>query len=345
MKKVIFKDLKPSEVPCFNLEKALHILDFRATAERLTFETDSMFQYENWISAIPVRGFSLVNSDVLQKQDNQIIVQKDIKSSVSIAARYLKGLDLSIELQSIFAHIPHPDIDQLSQNLNIPVSYTYADYLKYNNKFSQKGILGNLTPAWKEIPIGSKSDEKYPVIKRADGSGGWGVFITEKQKEGSLSHAYDQFPTSKWFAEEFIDGKCMSVQIYKENNMYTVFGFGEQIIENQRNFVGARAKSIDSIVNQYPWIKDRITEAILHLDVLIDTYVGFMGIDFILPTEKQTISILEANVRMTSVSITMLLANERGSEATLFEGYKGQVKEKDIILSKMGNELDVIIFS
>ncbi|MES2622949.1 MAG: hypothetical protein V4576_00915 [Patescibacteria group bacterium] len=90
MKKIIFQKLTPSEVPSFNLEKALHILDFRATAERLTFETDSMFQYENWISTIPVKGFSLVNPDVLQARDNQIIVQKAANSSTSIAARYAK---------------------------------------------------------------------------------------------------------------------------------------------------------------------------------------------------------------------------------------------------------------
>ncbi len=206
-------------------------------------------------------------------------------------------------------------------------------------------MLGKLTPAWKEIAVGSMSDSQYPVIKRADGSGGWGVFITEKQKEKSLPGAYERFPTSTWFAEEFIDGECMSVQIYKEADTYIVFGFGEQIIENQRNFVGAKAKLIDSVVTRYPWIKDKIEETIQHLDILIDTYAGFMGIDFILKPEEQSISILEANVRMTSVSITMLLANEKNIEATLFEGYKGEINDKNIILSKMGEEVDLIVFS
>lgn len=343
MKNITFKKLTPSEIPSLVDAQMLHMIDFRATGEAFTYDIDSMWRYENWINHLPLNGYALVNEESEDKTDKKIIVPKGEKSHISLAARFMKQTDTH-EFSGIFAHVAHPEIDTLGTKLGLPVSYTYPDYLKLNSKILQKELLGQLTPAWQKVEKGTLWTDAFPVIKRTDGSGGYGVFIKGVQSQEDLINAYSEFTESEWFAESFIDGIPMSVQIYKNENEYTVFGYSEMLIENKRNFVGAQLKSIETVDSKYPWLASNITDAVTLLDPLISSYCGFMGIDFMLQTGEKTISVLEANIRMTSVSIPMLISNEKGKEGILYEGYEKEVGSEDVILAQSGGESDVVKF-
>jgi hypothetical protein len=343
MIKVVFKNLLATEIPKIKNQQSLHIIDFRATGETLSYDIDAMWRYENWVNALPIEGYMLVNDESEKNSLKNIIVRKADKSHESLAGRFLKQNN-NFEFADIIAYVAHPDIDTLGEKLNIPVSFTYKDYLKFNNKITQKELLKNLTPNWRRVEKESLWADDYSVLKRADGSGGWGVFIKGVHTEESVKNAYKNFPDSEWYMESFIEGDPMSVQIYKDKENYTVFGFSEMIIENKRNFVGAHIKSIDNSIKLFPWMKTKIEEAILLLHPLLSNYSGFMGLDFIIQKDLQSISILETNVRMTSVSIAMLLCNEKNEEGILYEGYVKEIEQNDIVLARDINEADIVKF-
>jgi hypothetical protein len=343
MIKVVFKKLLPTEIPKLKDQQSLHIIDFRATGETLSYDIDAMWRYENWVNALPIEGYMLVNDESEKNSLKNIIVRKAYKSHESLAARFLKQNN-NFEFTDIVAYVAHPDIDTLGQKLNIPVSCSYEGYLRFNNKIAQKELLKDLTPRWKKAEKGSLWSEDYSVLKRADGSGGWGVFIKDAHTEESVKNAYKNFPGSEWYMESFIEGDPMSVQIYKDKENYTVFGFSEMIIENKRNFVGAKIINVDSAIKQFPWLQSKVEESLHLLHPLLSNYSGFMGLDFIIQKDLQSISILETNVRMTSVSIAMLLCNEKNEEGILYEGYVKEIEQNDIVLARDINEADIVKF-
>jgi len=326
------------DIDLLSRKDSIFVLDFRATGEALNYEIPAMWKYENLLTHILNNQTVVVNEDYkeldLIVENNYLVASKTKdKPSKSVLSRIEK--DKLSEFKSIINFIPHPDFDKYAKESNTEIFYKFDDFLKFNNKVDQKKQLDNLTPKWDFLDNSDDKRIKTHYVKASVGSGGYKVF-----SPGTFDTQV--FEDASWYLEEKCDGEPMSAQILKEGFNYTVFGLTKQKVEEDRYFIGAEVISLKENLNTD--LKTFLEDVIERLSKLLDSYEGFWGIDFI-ETSENKYSFLEANIRLTAMTIPTLVVNERFESGTgLFMEDVEEVKDGDFVMSvdKSDNLFDTL---
>jgi S-adenosylmethionine/arginine decarboxylase-like enzyme len=333
--KITIKKIKPEDIDFLQDEETLYTSDFRSIGESTNYLIPAMWKYENLMGWI-LQGKNLVVNNDSKKikypfKNNFIKISKGKDPRISI---YKKIPKLSRNIKKLWVAIPHPEADIFAKKNNLQINYTYSDFLLRNNKIKQKKLLRNLTPDWKIITNNDFSEFKNSkgFAKRKFGSGGFTVFdVKELNKHNNLINS------GEWYFENFIRGKPYSIQCYIDKNQrVTIFGLSEQIIANGKNFIGSKILKLNKLNNCLFALKD----AIKKLKPLLINYAGFFGIDFIV--NKTSVSILEANIRMTAATIPTLVTNMCACDNAIYCEDVNKYENEDIILSFNGHDIDKI---
>lgn len=334
-----------------NRDDTLYVVDFRATGETLTHEINSMFIYENlsqWLSSTNSDvsgGIYVVNSYDIEKNDMDgrlLVASPASHPSKSIIDR---AKNLPEGISRVWTGVPHPAIDKRAEPLGLAVNYDYADFLRYNNKLSQKRLLGDVSPDFFEIKNQADLDKamalKSGYIKSSIGAGGFSVLNVSSELD-KIQQKTDLILNSDvtWYYENVASGVAQSVQIYKTGGSYTLFGYAEQYIDGTM-YVGARLLDINEISAD---IVSSIQIACERVDGFLCNYEGFFGIDVMVDGSK--VSVLELNIRLTATTIPTLLANNTGKHSRieyLEEIPADNMIENDILLARSPDKSEVCV--
>jgi len=321
---IYINDLKPAEIPFLQNKQTLYTCDFRAISESMDYKIPSMWKYENLLPWILNHEKVVVNEErsLLQypNRNELIIAPRSKDPRVSVFRRLPQDSSFN-GISKIWVAIPHPEADTLAKEKRVDISYSFNDFLKRNNKIRQKKLLQQMTPKWKLLQ--SRHDfEKAAAnsmpgyIKRAHGSGGYAIFLNHDINNNDNLHQLIA-QSGEWFFEEMVEGKPHSIQAvrFKKTGKIIIFGFAAQTIAQSKHFTGARILSI-SLLNDN--IFKQLQKAIAQLTLLLKNYEGFFGIDFILD-KNDTVHILEANIRMTALTVPTLLKNLAGGNEAIYE--------------------------
>ena len=239
-------------------------------------------------------------------------------------------------ISALWMGVPHREADLLADRYGLQLNYSFINFKAYNDKYTQKELFNDLTPEWKKVH--SPSDvESYLArasewfLKRRHGSGGWQVFDLGSVTSADINRAFSR--STDWFVEKNIQGDIYSIQCVRlpKEDKTTVFGFVNQLIENGTHFVGGR---ILPFSDMQTLIKNKLEQVIKILERLLKNYEGFYGIDFIV-TNTQKLYVLEANVRMTAMTIPVLVANDLNRTFDFLEDVEtAQVSENDIVIAE-----------
>jgi predicted ATP-grasp superfamily ATP-dependent carboligase len=237
-------------------------------------------------------------------------------------------------VSSLWVAVPHPDADILAREKGLAISNTFESFLKRNDKYRQKELLGSQTPTWKKISSAELRSALSAVkgqwyLKRRLGSGGFTVFLVKDVAADEKLEDLLKADDNDWFLEKEVLGVSCSIQCvkYRRSDDVTIFGFSEQIIDSGRFFAGSKIKPLSSLPETcYRQLK----AALKKLSPLLKGYEGFFGLDFII-SKNNKVSVLEANIRLTAATIPTLLINvSGGGEAVYKEDVHGQAEEGDI---------------
>ena len=130
-----------------NRDDTLYVVDFRATGETLTHDINSMFIYENlsqWLGTTDenkLKGMYVVNSQDIERTDMSariLVAPPGPSPSESLISRVE---EMPANISRIWSGVPHPSIDERTVQLGLKNNYKYEDFLRYNDKLSQKRHL------------------------------------------------------------------------------------------------------------------------------------------------------------------------------------------------------------
>jgi len=341
------KTLIPSDINFLNHGDYLYSIDFRAISENMDYEIPAMRKYENLCPWIVSNKFVAVNENAnsLEYPNNNFLVtaNSNTDARTSVYSRLAKTR-LDKNIHKLWVAIPHPDADKYCEDKKMDINFSFTDFLKLNDKITQKKLLRNKTPQWREInstdDLEFVTNNEKGYIKRRQGSGGYTVFKTDGLNR-DFNALFNESP-SDWFFEQEIDGRSSSIQCVKdESGDTTIFGFSEQIIDNGRFYSGSRILPLDSLSDK---LYDQLKDAIIMLDKLLKNYVGFFGLDFIID-KNDSVFILEANIRLTAATIPTLLVNMVGGPDILYKEdvNLNETLESDVILARGADRTGDII--
>jgi hypothetical protein len=336
------------------MKGALYTVDFRAIGEALDREIIDMWKYENLLPWVLSRQCVTVNemsTEMVYRHSNSLfVIPVAQKASTSIYERMMDST-LPEGITSLWTAIPHPAADELCRLRKLHNHVSYSDFLRRNDKISQKRLFLDQTPNWREV---NKQDmaillqtesSKKGFLKRQYGSGGFTIFTMEEMRNNQISDDMFKAGEMRWFYEEFAAGIPCSIQCVRSNDTGSIiFGFSRQKINAGKYYHGSDLLELDELTQ--PVIK-QLMSAIEKLEPLLRDYVGFFGIDFML--DGSQVSILEANVRLTAVTIPTLLKNEYDMKHCTYteDALLTDVIETDLVLTLHpdGNKCDLIHFS
>jgi hypothetical protein len=357
MTKILFEPVLVNDVSFLANEECLYSIDFRATGESLHMNITAMFKYENlsyWLGDIQ-------NNKKRNIIANETSMEYDIlKFNVMTAARMVDSAHTSIyarspkpnsSIKALWVGVPHPEADDYAQSHGLSINYKYKSFLAKNDKLAQKACLGDLTPKWKQYDsIGELTEvslnAKSGFLKHRSGAGGFKVFDLSTISEERINKVMKDASPEDWYIEESVDGVPWSVQCVKEaSGDIKVFSISRQKIEDGSIFCGAEIFDISTASEN---VCEQIEKALNRTNELLDDYIGFFGIDFILA--QDTIHVLELNVRLTAVTIPSLLRANAGlsSIANFTEDRpEGTEHDDEVILTRdyVNNDIDVISFN
>jgi S-adenosylmethionine/arginine decarboxylase-like enzyme len=315
-----------------------------------------MWKYENLIPWLLDGKYALVNdvSGIGYIKKNKLInVSAGSDARMSIYKRCAdvgQSPPLS-DIQDLWVAVPHPDADLLAKKRKYRLKNSYADFLKRNDKFRQKELLGDVTPAWHIITgidevhrISSENPHGY--LKRRHGSGGFTVFRAGTESDSPKFLELFKESPDDWYFEELVSGTFYSVQCltYVDSDDVVVFGFSEQIIDSDKHYAGSKVKSLDSLpVGCYAQLR----LALQRLSPVLDGYEGFFGLDFVITADGKTL-VLEANIRLTAATVPTLLTNQTGGgESEFYEDRKGTPGDDAVVLTldRVDGTYDVLMLS
>jgi S-adenosylmethionine/arginine decarboxylase-like enzyme len=343
---------KPSEIKFLQDEQSLYSCDMRAIGESMDYDIPAMWKYENIIPWILDGKNAIVNdqNDINYANKNILAqIPRGNDSKISIYERSTEHVFPKL-INSLWVAIPHPDADEMAKNRNYSLNYAYSDFIKRNDKFRQKELLQESTPAWHKILSGEELESlttEYSTgyIKRRYGAGGFTVFkIEELSKNTKFQELFNENP-DQWFFEECVDGRSCSAQFFKysDDDEVILFGITEQIIAEEKYFTGSKIKALESLDKN---IFKQLQKAVNNLKPVLNNYEGFFGLDFIVSGDKAII--LEANIRITAATIPTLLTNQTGGGESLFkedvEKDAESIKNNAIVLTvdQANNSIDTL---
>lgn len=334
---ITIKALRPGDIDFLQRANALYSVDFRAIGESFDMEIIDMWKYENLMPWVVSDKHASSNelSKLLKYDNTNVLIEVPMaeKATKSVFER-LSSKQLPAGINELWTAIPHPEADRLCAEKNLKINYSYADFLKFNDKIHQKELFGDQTPKWNKV---SEADldggylERNVYFKRQFGSGGYTLHRSAEfsDVEGMKGKLFED-GTSLWFAEDTVKGTPSSIQVAKSASLGTViFGYSQQKIIDNKHFAGSDMMGVGLLT---PEMIAQLESALEKLNGLLADYEGFFGIDFMLDGSK--IHILEANVRLTAATIPTLIMNEHGRDrAEYFEDYAiGDVTENDVVI-------------
>lgn len=348
---IIKQTIKPKEIKFLQDNQTLYIFDFRALGESMEYDIPAMWKYENLMPWILEGGYAVVNEshqDIHYPSENKLlVVGKGKDARISVVEKLCKK-KIPAGIKSLWVAAPHPDADQLAEQKNLTINYTYSDFLFRNDKIRQKELLKKMTPVWKivknekELDILRKS-RKTGFIKRKLGSGGYTVFDIGKIAGNEDFEKLFLQATDEWYFEEFAKGETYSVQCLmdKEPDDIVVFGYSKQRMAEGKCFIGSEILSLNDLRDD---IFMQLKKGIKLMNPLLKDYIGFFGIDFIVGKEGK-VDILEFNIRTTAATVPTLLSNNTGSRAFYEEDLPiDKIEDEDIILTKDSDSKCVDVF-
>lgn len=331
--------LQSSDISFLKIEGAFYVFDLRASSTSLTLPITDFWKYENPFPWILSGQLAVVNEDhqsLDYGQTNKLItVPKKQDPCISIFARLQNQLPLK-DVQSLWVGIPHPAADIVAQAHNLKLNYSYPSYVKRNDKLAQKKLLADMTPDWRSVEsfndvLAARESKDYTFLKRQHGSGGYAVFdITFTE----LDELIERFVRDghRWYLEKRVFGQAYSIQCmrYRQDGEVVIFGYCEQTIADDLHFVGAQVLPLDELPQA---VEEQLLTGLEQLQPLLEDFEGFFGVDFIVSEDDQ-VHILEANIRMTAMTIPVLVANDRSlSRAYFLEDQKQEnITSGDLVL-------------
>lgn len=335
--KISIQALTTEQIPFLNEKGTLFVVDYRSIWESFDYTIPAMWKYENIGPRILKNQKVLVNqfSSLLKYENtNEMVIVNTwtwAKTSIIERAEDL-WLIQDISLKKIFAFIPHPAIDIFCSKNNLELSYSYKDFVTFNDKIQQKKIV-TYTPKWNIIHDFSELDtienKSEYYVKRGIGSWWYTVFkldtLEENRKFKNLLNTSDE-----WYLEEKIYGDCMSIQVCKTNDECIVFWVTKQYIKSEKEFIWAEILQLDDLEKD-AFLRERLHTCISELcNEFLSSYIGFLGIDFIYDKEKKVFWFLEWNIRLTAMTIPTLIHNMKPT-------YNVFKEDVDIQLVKVSN--------
>lgn len=327
--------LVSNQIKFLNNKNWLFLLDYRVLGESLEYEIPSMRKYENLLPWILEDQNILVNQYARKLKynfhNNLIIVETGETARKSLIERYIE-LNSEMPIDYFVDFIPHPELDVLEEQYNKSCFYRYSDFLKFNNKLLQKELVSN-TPEWKMCTsfddITFLEDKNQRYVKRMCWSGWFTVF------EASLLDNSNEFKElfkvpNEWYIERYASWKGMSIQLLKEDQNNCIFWITQQFVKDGKEFYGAECLPLSILVKDV-FLKNNLEKTIEELsNTLLKEYQGFRGIDFIYDKQGQRFFFLEANVRLTSMTIPTLLYNQNIEYSCFYEDQMiSDLKDKD----------------
>jgi hypothetical protein len=225
--------------------------------------------------------------------------------------------DIPVGIDALYVCVPHPEADQLAADLNLRLNRPYSDFVRYNDKITQKTLLGDLTPEWSRIDPKNHPFEEDSAcyFKRSLGAGGYATFHHSDRSGMKLPSR--KYP-AEWYREVEVEGEPRSVQVYRsKEDGYTVFGYSEMRILERKTYAGGLMRRI-AVLNGRQ--RDSIQETLERLNPLLEGYRGFLGLDFM--ESDRRIQILEANVRVTMATFATLELNASDKEQHAFYRFR-----------------------
>lgn len=348
---ILKQTIKPKAIKFLQDNRSLYIFDFRVLGESMEYDIPAMWKYENLMPWILEGKHAVVNEShqgIGYPGKNKLSVIRKGKDARISVARKLYKKKIPDDIESLWVAVPHPDADQLAEQKNLIINYTYSDFLFRNDKIKQKELLKRMTPSWtivkdeKELDM-LRKNKKSGFIKRKLGSGGYTVFNVSKIADNKNFEKFFSQSSGEWYFEEFTKGETYSAQclIDKDSDDVVVFGYSKQHMADGRCFIGSEMLSLDDLKGD---IFMQLKKGIKLMDPLLKNYVGFFGIDFIVGKECR-VNILEFNIRTTAVTIPTLLSNNTGSRAFYEEDMPmNKIESEDIILTEDSNSKCVDVF-
>lgn len=317
---VHFKPLRIEDLPELNDRKTLYTFDPRGILDECLGKHRYIVSCENLLSQTLNGQLTAVNQYATKlphtERNSCLVVPITGDPRPSLYAR-MQGLVLPDEIERLYVCVPHPEADRLAIDLNLRLNCSHSDFVQYNDKISQKRLLGDLTPTWSLIDPKTHAFDKDEdcFYKRANGAGGYATFHHSDRQGMKL-------PSRKhpalWFKEATVEGEPRSVQIYKTlKDEYHVFGYSEMRIVERKTYAGGLMCRIEALS---PTKRAWIIAAIQRLNPLLEGYGGFLGLDF-METDDQ-ISVLEANVRVTMATFATLELNASDEEEIPFYRFR-----------------------
>lgn len=338
---ITFAELIPTDIPELNVNDTLYSLDFRAISEDMFYKIPTMLKYENLLPWVLEKKTILVNEHhhkiAYPNQNSLLCITADDDPRISIYKRLEKS-NFPNGFKRLYVGIPHPDADEIANDLGITISYKYTEFEELNDKIKQKLLFAEQTPRWFLVDPKKNKQEDFLgcYLKRQRGSGGYTIFSPNEISKGS----YQIDSKQDWYAEDLCLGLSCSVQVHKNLcGEYTIFGFSEQSIENEKHFSGAKLKRLDLLKANH---REQLSLIISKCSNFLERYSGFFGIDFIIDN-NDIIQALEMNVRITAMTIPTLVFNGTREQEMFFSEDAETASPNDIVLtSSLDGTYDIL---
>lgn len=335
--------LKPQNISCLQGTQTLFSSDFRAIGESLNYDIPAMWKYENLLPWILNNQLVAVNHDYKDLKypvtNQYTIASRSPDSKLSLLRRLQWPMVSSVK--SLWVAIPHPDTDALAQEYNLNLNYTYKDFLQKNDKIRQKELLGDSSPSWQvfrsitELEKVAKK-KKTGFIKRQYGSGGYTVFPVSSINTDQDFKRLAQ--DGEWYLEEYAEGIPCSIQCVHlpQDDATVIFGYSKQLVADSKFFIGSSLLPLSELADV---TLNQLKVGIERLQPLLKGYEGFFGLDFIIGNDGK-VHILEANIRVTAVTIPTLLMNMSGYTAAEFreDVPEAEIDIDTVVLAKDNSE-------
>lgn len=338
---IIKKKLVPRDIKEIRKKRTLYLSEFRTLKEDTTYKLHDVLDYENYLPWI-VRGVPLtVNYRHAQyeypyRDLSELIdvpYEKDLRESI-IKRLERFHFDFSA-YDELWTPVAHEDIDRVAKRDGLKLNFSYRDFIHWNDKVKQKKYLKDLAPEFRVVRkienLKKLADQDQYYLKRDIGAGGETTLRLDRALKGKLMKTLKKTPGYFWFIEKRVPGIPMSVQCYKNGQRITMFAYDRQLIQEGHIFAGAEFLPLEEMPD---FLEVNIRETLKRLAPFIRRYHGFFGVDFMHDEKLMSYSVLEANVRMTDLSIPALLMNEAGHKtAEMYIDMKSSKQKRgDIIL-------------
>lgn len=330
-----WRPVQSEEINLLQSPDSLYLFDLRGPNVTPWLKIDDFWKYENIFPWILKDKHVAVNEDYQRltypHTNKYMVAPKAIDSRISLIERIPS--DTLESFSALWLGVPHRAADLLADRYGLQLNFSFVDFKAYNDKYTQKELFSDLTPDWNKVhsPSDIESKDSEWFLKRRHGSGGWQVFdlgsVTSEDINRTFSRGTD------WFIEKKIHGEVYSIQCVRlpKENKTIVFGFVNQLIEDGTHFVGGRILPLSEMQSL---IQEQLEQAINKLDGLLKNYEGFYGIDFIV-TNIQKLYVLEANVRMTAMTIPVLVTNDLKRHFNFLEDVEtNKVTKSEIVIAE-----------